>query len=318
MESNAKARIFDEMLQGVRAGEKSALNEFITTYLGMSYKISLNILKEGNINITDFDVADLAEDALKYLILAVRTRKEIGDPQNIQSLLAVFVTKALQHKLKGDSEPSLNEWSVASDRMNKDVENTLKLIHYDSNDTETLVSDERATLDEFRLAWKAATQEMVASFPPEYEELSREVAAATSDFRQATVARLLPALKDEMKARPHDTYNQKVELVRWVNAELRRFDLAIKHPKTGQPAVLNPSPGNHPEIGSFELATKDAEGRRKTFTTPDLDTLLDKLELMDASRPPGGFVRMAGNGWAATPRGQAELRAFPGEKNQRG
>jgi len=115
-----------------------------------------------------------------------------------------------------------------------------------------------------------------------YDEQASQIEGLIGSVRQRAAARLLPALKDEMRERDHDTYDQKVELVRWVKAELRRFDLAIKHPKTGQPATLNTKPGNDPDIGSFELASRDAAGREKTFTTPDLDTLLDKLELMDA------------------------------------
>ena len=60
-----------------------------------------------------------------------------------------------------------------------------------------------------------------------YEVQATRLEGLISDVRQQAAARLLPALKDEMQRRPHVTYEQKIELVRWVNAELRRFDLAI-------------------------------------------------------------------------------------------
>lgn len=115
-----------------------------------------------------------------------------------------------------------------------------------------------------------------------YEQQAAQLEGLIGGVRQQAAAHLLPALKDEMRRRDHATYDQKVELVAWVNTELRRFGMAIKHPKTGEAAILKPSPGNHPDVGSFELGGKDTEGRRTTFTTPDLDTLLGKLELMDA------------------------------------
>ena len=115
-----------------------------------------------------------------------------------------------------------------------------------------------------------------------YEVQAGQLAGLNRGFRQELAKRLLPALKEEMQRQPHETYDQKIELVRWVNAELRRFDLAIRHPKTGQPAAFKPFLGNDPEIGAFRLEDKDADGTLKTFTTPHLATLLDKLELMES------------------------------------
>lgn len=116
-----------------------------------------------------------------------------------------------------------------------------------------------------------------------YDLLAKGLEEETRSFRQRVAATLLPALKEEMQRKPHDTYEDKIDLVRWVNAELRRFALAITHPKTGQPAAFKPYPGNHPEIGAFQLVSKDADGKEKTFTTPDLSILLVDLELMEAA-----------------------------------
>jgi carbon storage regulator len=123
---------------------------------------------------------------------------------------------------------------------------------------------------------------LFADLPDGYDDRAKELAAVNAAIRRELAEKLAPALKAKMQAMPHGTYDQKVELVREVNAELRQLDLAIKHPKTGQAAILKANTGNHPKIGSFELGSKDPEGGRKTFTTPDLATLLDKLELMDA------------------------------------
>jgi hypothetical protein len=117
-----------------------------------------------------------------------------------------------------------------------------------------------------------------------YAALTRQLEQRNHAFRQQLAAELALALKEEMRRRPHDSYDEKVELVRWVNAELDRFSMAFKHDKTGEAASFKAKSfeTSHPEIGHFQLSSKDALGREKTTNTPNLDTLLSKLDLMDA------------------------------------
>jgi hypothetical protein len=112
-----------------------------------------------------------------------------------------------------------------------------------------------------------------------YAELAQNLEGLNHDFRREMAARLEPALNAHVQAMPHDTYDEKRILVKWVNDELRRFDLAVKCPKTGSSGLLHADPGNHPEIGRFQIEIKGDDGkRRRTVNSPELF----HLELMNA------------------------------------
>ena len=131
----------------------------------------------------------------------------------------------------------------------------------------------------------AQDRDLLATLPhaTDFGEMVDAVEKLQGEFKRQIIARLLPPLKEEMQRMPHESYEQKKEIVRFVNSNLRRLDLAVKSPKTGLPATFRPFPGNHPEVGSFQLRSEDADGREKTFTTPDLATLLDNFELVEAA-----------------------------------
>lgn len=117
-----------------------------------------------------------------------------------------------------------------------------------------------------------------------YDLLAGKLEEETRTFRQEVAASLLPALKDEMQRRPHATHDDKKELVGWVNAELRRFGLAIKFPDSDRAATLVAVPGNKPEEGRFQLRSEDeATGNDKTFNSVHLSKLLAVLELIEAA-----------------------------------
>lgn len=114
-----------------------------------------------------------------------------------------------------------------------------------------------------------------------------------SDVRQQAAANLLPALKEEMQRRPHATHEDKKTLVKWTNAELRRFGLAIKSPKTGNASNFVTDKGNHPEEGRFQLRSEGEGGKVESFSTPKLSVLLDVLELIEAPQREEGLVNWA-------------------------
>lgn len=120
------------------------------------------------------------------------------------------------------------------------------------------------------------------SQPGGYLVLAKALEESSHAFRSELASRLEPALKDHVQAMPHDTYDEKKTLVKWVNDELRRFDLAIKSPKTGRAASLVVKTGNDPEAGIFQVRGSDDSGKEQTFSTPNLSLLLEQVQFVES------------------------------------
>lgn len=113
-----------------------------------------------------------------------------------------------------------------------------------------------------------------------YEKLAHQLEGRIHEVKREVAAEIAPSLNTRIQAMPHGTYEQKKEVARWANEELRRFDLAIKGP-TGQPSTLVALPGNPPEVesGRWQLEHKSPEGKRvRTQLPPQLPS----FELMEA------------------------------------
>ncbi len=123
---------------------------------------------------------------------------------------------------------------------------------------------------------------LLATVPKDavYVELTQDLEGLNHDFRREIAARLEPAMNAHVSAMPHDTYDEKKSLAKWVNEELRKYGLAVKCPKTGNPGLLVASPGDNPETGRFQIDILTPDGKRKrTFSSVSLPT----LELTEAS-----------------------------------
>jgi hypothetical protein len=178
---------------------------------------------------------------------------------------------------------------------------------------------ETMDLDEFRKAFVQIYREVLLIDPPDYppkepgrlddakpvrfdplltipevsgyEVLADRLEEETRTFRLQVANSLLPALKEELLLRKHATYDDKRELVKWVNAELRRFDLTIKHPKTGNASNFVAYTGNHPEVGRFQLRSEGEGGKVETFSTPKLSAVFEVLELIAAPQREEGLAK---------------------------
>lgn len=123
--------------------------------------------------------------------------------------------------------------------------------------------------------------------PTGYEARRKHLIHLTDAVRQEIAAALEGPLNEHIAALPQGTYEEKKDLAKWVNAELRRFGLAIKAPKTGHPCLIVGTTGNRPEIGRFVFDYTDAQGQRQH---PASFAELPKLELTldDLTRAPYG------------------------------
>jgi hypothetical protein len=88
---------------------------------------------------------------------------------------------------------------------------------------------------------------------------------------------VLPLLKERIEQMSHTTIQDRKDIVKWTNQELRRLGLAVKCPDTGKEAFLA-APGER-----FAIEIRD-KSHRRSYQTYYLDRLVDTLELMPSSR----------------------------------
>lgn len=120
---------------------------------------------------------------------------------------------------------------------------------------------------------------VVAAIPQPYGK-KHEALLKLSIATRAAIARVLePALNEEAKSHPQNTYEEKKQLAKWINAETRRLGLALKAPKTGEPCFIVATTGNNPNVGRFVFDYIDDQGKRQH---PMSSITLPALELMPA------------------------------------
>lgn len=111
----------------------------------------------------------------------------------------------------------------------------------------------------------------------DYKSLRARLTEARELFHDMLAERFTEAFNAHLAAQPQGTLQEKRSLARHANAELRNLGLAVKCPKTGEPAVFYGDPGHMPEEGRFQLGLASEEASRKrTFTS----RTLFRVELM--------------------------------------
>jgi hypothetical protein len=113
-----------------------------------------------------------------------------------------------------------------------------------------------------RTAWEKATEALLKSLPDGYQILTGKLRDLDEKFRGALARRLEEALNEHVGGMPAATYDDKRALARWVNAELRRFGLALVCPKSRRPSVLLADPGGIPGAGRFQFQSQSPDGRK--------------------------------------------------------
>lgn len=105
----------------------------------------------------------------------------------------------------------------------------------------------------------------------DYESLHARLMEAREQFHELLAGRLAQAFNKHLASLPQDTLQEKRDLARHANADLRHLGLAVKCPKTGEPAMFYGDPGHIPDKGRFQLGLVSEEAARKrTFTSQTL------------------------------------------------
>ena len=114
---------------------------------------------------------------------------------------------------------------------------------------------------QLRTAWEAATEALLKTLPDGYCPLTGKLADIDRIFRGALAKRLEEALNQQVSTMPAARYDDKRVVARWVNAELRRFGLALFVPRRGVLRSCWPIRGT-PGIGRFQFQSETPEGRK--------------------------------------------------------
>lgn len=121
-------------------------------------------------------------------------------------------------------------------------------------------------------------KELTSSLPADYEGRLAALSEIAATVRAEVAIQLQPVLNAKIQAMPHENYKQKKELAHWVNGQLEPLGLALKCPKTGQPAKLYGDIGARPQIGRFQFVVSIPGERPKRTLSADV---LPELILMD-------------------------------------
>jgi hypothetical protein len=207
--------------------------------------------------------------------------RDLHDDLAQQSLLQIhgIIRTDFSPKAAGWTWPSWFDWENLWNHEFSDYHDFICYIITEFADRLYEQSDRVPSLDD-------KIKEVKALPPEDYDGRAAPLAALNAATRRVIAAELAPALNAKAQAMPHDTYEQKKALARWVNEELRRFDLAIKGP-TGQPSILLVGTGKRPEIGVFILEHRTSDGKR---LRPLQTASLPHLELMEANPRREAFI----------------------------
>lgn len=104
-----------------------------------------------------------------------------------------------------------------------------------------------------------------------YLRAAQHLRNARQLFHEQVAIQVAPLLNKYLEKVPKSTLQEKQELAKWVNAELRSLGLAVRCPKTGQAAMLRADPGHDEEHGRFQIALISNDlARKRTVSSPEL------------------------------------------------
>ena len=94
-------------------------------------------------------------------------------------------------------------------------------------------------VNEKKRAWEKATRELFAEFPQQYDKLCEHVVEAEKTFKGFIADYVAQPLNSKIKEMPRETYDERLEVARWCNEEVKKIGLIIQCPVTQQPGVLH-------------------------------------------------------------------------------
>jgi len=281
-------------------------------------------------------LADLTKKSENAVLLELDPslhEERLSSPKTYEDLIKMLFSvrekelpQALHARLRQLEGGTYLEQQAFADRANDDLSRLGWAIGLPgANQPSILVAEQEPGSDSSRFRLQAATAEgQRADLPEKFElvradlqrvhpgrwaELVRPSSSLASPYDplppvaqgpwQEVAGQVLATLKNRLLSMPHETYDDKKKLTAWVNAELGRVGLAVKCPSTGRPSILVAGSSRSTESRILVQHKGDNGKSVRSFSTKELATLLDKLELM----PPDPEKSRWGR-WAQHPAGR--------------
>jgi hypothetical protein len=246
-----------------RAFSEQQRNDFISEYENTEISID-ELLKKIDVGLSsgEWDVA-----TRRFYIRLLR-EPELGDSFRITHLLVLGVR---------DSDPQNRLIAMVGLAASGDDQFAINayLMHDEDNYINTWKELARI------VPFGDKIKELFSGIGEEYSYRAEMLFALNAAVRQEMASQLAPSLNAHIQGMPQANHEEKKAVARWVNEELRRFDLAIKG-QNDQPSMLlaAPATSGDADVGRFMLEHKTAEGRRvRTQLPKDLPA----FELMEAN-----------------------------------
>jgi len=113
--------------------------------------------------------------------------------------------------------------------------------------------------------FRKKVDEELKDLPQEFEERRAALRSMHEVSRSTIAAAFEEALNRKAQGMPRVNYDDKKVVASWVNDELRNLGLALRCPRTGDPALLRANPGG--ANGRFVIEVSDASGKRHHTAT---------------------------------------------------
>lgn len=246
------------------------------------------------------DRASLAKSGGRYLAFCGRTpHVSLGFMVHEKAEIGPEIDKAisLHAKRSGEALP-ITRFNIRL-RLGQ---NRSKLQQWLESEQESRKADvgESEEIESAVTSLRKTIRAIVGKLPKSYDERRSVLVALSDAFREEVGRSLGPAINERLAGMPKETYDEKKALARYVNAELRRFGLAARCPKTGRASILQADYGRHPEHGRFQMDNVDDEGRR--------DRSLSFNDLIPLELVPDDLSRASWGKWAGEERAKASKR----------
>ena len=110
--------------------------------------------------------------------------------------------------------------------------------------------------------WLEAMRLALEALPHDYPTRYQRIAAMRHDIQRAFASALSEPLNQYVLSLPQSSLEEKRELARSVNKDLRLLNLAVRCPETGRAAILLAESGYLDRSSKFRFKSIDETGRR--------------------------------------------------------